>query len=128
MAEKEPDWDWIKTTSFSTARPPGWPENVAALTWNGHALFGMDRKTGEIYWDGQRLITEKRFSDFERRLAVIGLIIGGIGVAATVVQAWAVLQSPTAQMTDLQYCVEHLEAEEPTNTAFDALTYCNSVL
>ncbi|MER9758518.1 hypothetical protein [Mesorhizobium sp. M0138] len=38
-----------------------------------------------MFWDGKRLITEKRFG----RLAIVGLFIAGIGVAATVVQAWA---------------------------------------
>lgn len=91
MANKEPDWGHIRATPFSTARPPDWPENVTALSWNGHSLFGMDRKTGELYWDGNRLITEKRWSDVERGIAIAGLIIGGVGVAATIVQAWAAI-------------------------------------
>lgn len=55
----------------------------------GLNLFGIDRKTRELFWDGHKLVTEKRFSNFERGLAVLGLIFAGIGVAATVVQAYA---------------------------------------
>lgn len=89
MVNKEPDWAEIRETPFSTSRPPEWPENVTALSWNGHALFGMDRKTGELYWDGQKLITEKRWGTVERRIAIAGLVIGAIGVAAAVAQAIA---------------------------------------
>ncbi len=51
--------------------------------------LGVHHRTNELYWDGQKLITEKRFGNFELGLAVAGLVIAGIGVAATVVQAWA---------------------------------------
>lgn len=97
----------------------------------GITLEDFDRmhvEDGRLFWDGEQVITEKRWSAVERGLAVTGLLIAAIGVAATVAQAWAAFQLPTPQMTDLQYCVEHLEAEDPANSAFDALTYCNSVL
>lgn len=56
-------------------------------------LIGIDEKTNEMFWDGKRLVTEKRFTDFERGLAIVGLCIAFIGVAATVVQAWAAVAS-----------------------------------
>lgn len=49
----------------------------------------IDRNTGELYWNDEKLITEKRFSTFERGLAVGAPAITAIGVAAAVVQAWA---------------------------------------
>lgn len=74
-------------------RPPDWPDNVTPVSITGLGLIGLDEKTNEMFWDGKRLITEKRFTDFERRLAIVGLFIAGIGVAATVVQAWAAVAS-----------------------------------
>lgn len=55
---------------------------------NGLALLGVDRKTSELYWDGQKLITEKRFATQERVIAWLGLLLALLGVAATCVQAW----------------------------------------
>ncbi|OHV67333.1 hypothetical protein LCM4576_24930 [Mesorhizobium sp. LCM 4576] len=70
-------------------RPSDWPGNVTSVSIAGLGLIGIDETTNELFWDGKRLITEKRFADYERRLAVIGLVIAGVGVAATVIQAWA---------------------------------------
>jgi hypothetical protein len=50
-------------------------------------LLGHDPQKNQLYWDGHALVTEKRFSTFERGLAVFGLVIAGIGMAATVAQA-----------------------------------------
>lgn len=69
---------------------PGWPAGVRRITVDDLGEIGVDQ-AGELYFSGKKLVTEKRFSDFERGLAVAGLIIAGVGVAATVVQAWASL-------------------------------------
>ena len=89
MDQKQPDWAKIREKPFAAARPPEWPENVSALNWNGMSLLGVDRKSGELYWDGTRIVTEKRWGTTERRLAIAGLVIAAVGVAATLVQAYA---------------------------------------
>lgn len=48
----------------------------------------MHVEDGCLFWDGEQVITEKRWGVVERRIAIAGLIIGGVGVAATVAQAW----------------------------------------
>ncbi|ESZ31006.1 hypothetical protein [Mesorhizobium sp. L2C067A000] len=91
------NWERMRELRFAKniepPRPEGWPATVDALSIDGMSLFGIDQNTDELFWDGKRLVTEKRFSDYERRLAWGGLIIAGIGVAATVVQAWAAVAS-----------------------------------
>ena len=68
---------------------PGWPAGVRPIIINGLGDLGVRDSTGEIFWKGQLMVTEKRFAGFERALAVVGLAIAFIGVVATVVQAWA---------------------------------------
>lgn len=91
------NWAQMREKRFANdvvpPRPDDWPATVNAVSIDGMSLFGIDQKTDELFWDGKRLITEKRFSDYERRLAMIGLLIAGIGVAATVVQAVAAVIS-----------------------------------
>jgi hypothetical protein len=67
--------------------PTHWPREVRILSIDAMDALGHDPRTNQLYWDGQPLVTEKRFSNFERMLAVIGLVVGGVGVGATVVQA-----------------------------------------
>jgi hypothetical protein len=85
----ERDLTEIRKNAYSTVRPLGWPPHVRPITMVGLGLFGIDPHTNELFWDGEKLITEKRFSTFERSLAIAGLRIGGVGVLAAVVQAWA---------------------------------------
>ena len=82
------DWDEVRRLAVSEERPTDWPPDVSGISMKGIGLFGIDRNKRELYWDGQKLVTEKRFSTFERGLAVAGLLFAAIGVAATVVQAW----------------------------------------
>jgi hypothetical protein len=91
MGTDQARWDEIRATAVSPDRPDNWPASVAAISLNGLALLGVDRKTNALYWDGERLVLEKRFNNVERGLAIIGLIIALVGVAATVVQAYAAL-------------------------------------
>lgn len=87
------NWDVLRKRRFAQnvvpPRPSDWPGNVTPISQSGLALIGIDENTNEMFWDGKRLITEKRFTDYERGLARVGLWIAGIGVAATVVQAVA---------------------------------------
>lgn len=71
----------------------GWPAGVRPITIDALGYLGVKETTGELFWRGQRMVTERRFADFERGLAVAGLIIAGIGVLAAVVQAWAAVAS-----------------------------------
>lgn len=68
---------------------PGWPRGVRRISLHGLGDLGAHVRTNELYYMGEKVVTEKRFSSFERGLAVVGLVIAGVGVAATVVQAWA---------------------------------------
>ncbi|GLQ55430.1 hypothetical protein [Devosia nitrariae] len=89
MTKTAVDWAHMRAFRFSNDRPDDWPPDVDSISLNGVALLGIHRKTGELYWDGNRLVTAKRFSNFERGLAVVTLLIVLVGVTATVVQAWA---------------------------------------
>ncbi|MHA6690583.1 hypothetical protein [Devosia sp. A449] len=48
-----------------------------------------EKKSGRLFISGEAIVTEKRFSNFERGLAVTGLVIAIAGVTASIVQAWA---------------------------------------
>lgn len=74
-------------------RPAHWPAEVDPLTWDDTGKLGVHQRTHQLYWDGDPLVTERRFSTFERGLAVAALILTFVGVAATVVQAYAALMS-----------------------------------
>ncbi len=87
MAQKQ-DWDRIRANKWSPVdTPPNWPTEVRPISQPGLSLFGINPSTNELYWDGSKLITEKRFTTFERGLAIVGLVIAFVGVAATVAQA-----------------------------------------
>ena len=63
-------------------------ETVFSFGDNDEHELQYASQSGLLYLNGDRLVTEKRFSNFERGLAVAGLIIGTVGVLATLVQAW----------------------------------------
>ena len=69
--------------------PGHWPRNVRRLTVDDMGMQGVDPKTGSLYWDGVPVVTERRFSNVERLIAIGALVLTAVGVAATVVQAWA---------------------------------------
>lgn len=62
-------------------RVTAWPDNVRVVSLEGLGLFGIDDK-GEVYFDGKRLYTAKRFETVER-------VIASIGVGAALVAALA---------------------------------------
>ncbi|BCH25176.1 hypothetical protein MesoLjLb_49610 [Mesorhizobium sp. L-8-3] len=51
--------------------PDGWPKDIRPISLEGLTLFGIGRD-GQIYWDGQKLVTEKRLATYERVLATMG--------------------------------------------------------
>jgi len=67
----EDDWQKIQAKRFSTVAPPAnWPQKLRPVSLDGLSLFGMDPlKPGELFWDGEKLITERRWSNAERLLA-----------------------------------------------------------
>lgn len=69
--------------------PAHWPRDVYRMPMKQNANLGIKNGTSELYWDGDALVTEKRWGTVERRIAIIGLVVAIVGVAATVVQAWA---------------------------------------
>ena len=91
MARTQPDSDKIQSAPVPPTQHDNWPDGVTALTWNDIDLLGIHKTTRGLYWDGQKLVTERRLSNFERGLAIAGLLIALIGVLATVVQAWAAI-------------------------------------
>ncbi|WP_041544616.1 MULTISPECIES: hypothetical protein [Chelativorans] len=75
-------------TEWAWETPDHWPRSIRRVSLDDDGL-GLDPTNGGLYWQGQPLVTEKRWSTTERRIAIAGLLIASIGVAATVVQAWA---------------------------------------
>jgi hypothetical protein len=71
-----------------TERPDYWPAEVEPITWDDTGKLGVNQKTHQLYWDGEPLVTERRFSTQERVLAWFGVSLAALGVIATVVQAW----------------------------------------
>jgi hypothetical protein len=51
------DWRNIRTYKISNDRPDDWPDGVRAISQQGLALFGIKEATGELYWDGKRVMT-----------------------------------------------------------------------
>ena len=90
----------------------------------GMKSMGVDAE-GRLLWGGEVVITEKRWGVVERRIAIAGLIIGGIGVAATVVQAWAAFL-PSPSRSDFQSCLE-LMREDAQADAIYLLSMCKDI-
>lgn len=73
--------------------PDDWPKNVRIIPLDRFDALGEDPKTGQLYWEGRPLMLKRRFETFERVLAVVGLIIAGLGSAAAIVQAVVALMA-----------------------------------
>ena len=59
----------------SDSTPPhGWPQNVKPISMNGLDHLGVDPKTNELYWDGQKIVTERKLANFERTLALLATV------------------------------------------------------
>ena len=68
--------------------PADWPRNVHHLPLDQLDQLGRDPQTNQLYWDGDPLVTEKRFATQERVIGWISVALAAIGVAATCAQAW----------------------------------------
>lgn len=68
---------------------PEFPEGVEPLTWNDTRTMGVHRRTGELYWRGHPVVTQRRLATTERWLPGIGVAAAVVGAIAACVQAWA---------------------------------------
>lgn len=70
MSEEAIDWEKVrKYRHVREASPPEWPAGVKAISLNGVTLLGVHESTGELYWDGRALVTERKLASFERGMA-----------------------------------------------------------
>ncbi len=69
-------------------RVDGWPADVRSIALENLSLFGLD-SNGEVYFDGKRLYTAKRFSNFERALAGITVAAALVAAVAACISAYA---------------------------------------
>lgn len=84
------DWDHARQFMFSDENPPGWPDGVRAISMKGVGFLGVHEKTGELYWDGRKVVVQKPITlgTFERFLAsfaavsAVGLLIVEVGRSA----------------------------------------------
>ena len=67
--------------------PEHWPRNIRIIPLDSFDMFGEDPRTHEVYWNGEPIVLKRRFENFERGLAVVGLSIAGLGSIAAFVQA-----------------------------------------
>ncbi|MER9407711.1 hypothetical protein NKI36_27225 [Mesorhizobium caraganae] len=66
------DWDRIRQYRHVVEpSPPEWPAGVKAISLNGVSLLGVHESTGELYWDGQQIVTARRLASFERWMAAL---------------------------------------------------------
>lgn len=76
------DIDWDHTRQFALVKdgktPPTWPPDVKGISTNGLNLLGINQRTRELYWDGEKLVTERKLATFDRVLAVLGLLVGAV--------------------------------------------------
>lgn len=68
---------------------------------------------GMLYLNGDKLVTEKRFSSVERGFAVAGLLLGVVATIASVIQAWAAIGTTRS---DFELCTNQLAQEIETMT------------
>lgn len=75
------DWNSLRQTMYSAEHPPEWPEGVRAISIDGTSFIGVHMETGELYWDGKKVVVQKPITLgwFERVLAVLAAI-GTFGV------------------------------------------------
>ncbi|ESY15180.1 hypothetical protein [Mesorhizobium sp. LNJC394B00] len=65
------DWEQIrKHRHVKEQSPSEWPQGVQAISSSGLTLLGIHEKSGELYWDGQQVVTARRLANFERAMAL----------------------------------------------------------
>ena len=73
------DWDSVHRNKFADADAPHyWPSDVRPLSIDGTALFGISQRTGSMFWDGRKLVTENRLARQERVIAWIVAVSSGL--------------------------------------------------
>ncbi|WP_250482093.1 hypothetical protein [Caballeronia sp. NCTM5] len=53
------DWQALRKNMYSSDHPPEWPEGVRAISIDGTMFIGVHAETGEMYWDGRKVVTQK---------------------------------------------------------------------
>lgn len=84
------DWEKARKLMFSPECPPGWPKEIRAISMDGLSFLGVHKETGELYWDGHKVVVQKPITlgGFERVLAslaavsALGLLIVEVGRSA----------------------------------------------
>lgn len=84
------NWNEKRTNMYSSERPPEWPKDVRAISFNGIGFLGVNEKTGELYWDGRKVVVRQpvTLGGFERFLAAcaaasaVGLLVIEAGRSA----------------------------------------------
>ncbi|TIQ85258.1 MAG: hypothetical protein E5X38_21245 [Mesorhizobium sp.] len=67
--------------------PEHWPSNVKKISIDGLDRIGIDPKTNELFWDGQKLVTERKLASFERWLAFFATLATCVGAFVEVGRA-----------------------------------------
>ncbi len=84
------NWEEARNAMFSSEHPPEWPKGVRAISNKGIGFLGVHEKTGELYWDGRKVVVRKpvTLGGFERFLAscaaisAVGLLVIEAGRSA----------------------------------------------
>ncbi|MFL9964718.1 hypothetical protein PQR02_27375 [Paraburkholderia sediminicola] len=76
-----PDWKGMRQNMYSPHRPPEWPDGVRGISMEGTAFVGVHTATGELYWDGKKVVIQKpvTLGTLERCL-VAAAAVGTFGV------------------------------------------------
>jgi len=83
------DWDNIQKHKMSDEKPDNWPKDVRAISIDGVSLFGINEKTGRLYWDGKEVVMRTEFA-LSAATQVWGKLVvtaAGVGAAAASVTA-----------------------------------------
>lgn len=74
-------------------RPEHWPADVETISLEGLSFLGLDTR-GNLYLDGHKVHTERRWATQERVIAWIVATATVIAAIGTTVQAWAAIINP----------------------------------
>ena len=85
------DWDQLRKYMHAPDQPSSWPKGVRGISIEGVSFFGIHEKTGELYWDGRKVVVQKPITLglFERVLASLaaasgfGILVVEIGRSAS---------------------------------------------
>jgi hypothetical protein len=86
-ARNSTDWAKIREHARSNERPPEWREDIQAISINGLALLGIDRKN-RLYWDGKRIAT-LTLTTWQKLGAFLITVSAAVGAVAAITSARA---------------------------------------